>query len=486
MEMRVSDVDGNDWMEAFDEWQREVLRGLLVACNATPPDAYLAAVHSGVAAGAAKARLHLRVLEASEPGQPLTVEEAVAQLRAARGPEGFDLLEVLANRELQGPGSSRSTRHVQLALPGGEAGEYSAGDHMEVMGNNDAGLVKAALQRLGLNGSERVEWRSNQEGGSGSARGLGGMQQLSLVLTSATVLTWLVDLAAVPTKRSVSLLAEGCGCPPEAAKLRQLATEEGYKEKVLGTRLTLVELLSQFQSVSMSLEQLANLLPRMGPRYYSISSSPLARPGTCSISVGRVSFTTPSGRQHKGAASATIGDTPVGGKLLACVRQLSSNFRLPKDPATPVIMVGPGTGVAPMMGFLQERAALAAQGAKLGPAHLFFGCRSAAEDFIYRAELESYLASGVLSGLHVACSRDGPTKVYAQDLILQEGPALWGLFEAGAHVYVCGDARRMAPDVRNAFKDMAQVCGGRNASAAESWMGGLLETKRYLEDVWAG
>lgn len=486
MEMRCSDVDSNDWMEAFDEWQREVLRGLLVTFGVNPPEAYVAAVNSGAAAGEAKARLQLRLLEAGEPGQALSVETVIAQLRAAK-PDGYHLLEVLENRELQGPGASRSTRHVQLALPAGEAGQYSAGDHLEVMGNNDKALVAAALKRLGLTGSERVEWRANIEGGSGSARSLGGSGGLSLILSVSDALTWLVDLAAVPSKRTVSLLAEGCPCPPEAAALRQLATEDGYKEKVSGMRLTLVELLGQFQSLSVSLDQLANLLPRMGPRYYSISSSPLARPGTCSISVGLVAFTTPSGRPHRGAASATINATPVGGKLLGSVRKLSSSFRLPQDPAVPVIMIGPGTGVAPMMGFLQERAALAAQGASLGPAHLFFGCRSSAEDFIYRAELEGYVKSGVLAGLHVAFSREpGASKVYVQDLILQQGPALWGLFEAGAHVYVCGDARRMAPDVRNAFKEMAKSCGGRNAAAAESWMGGLLEAKRYLEDVWAG
>jgi len=168
------------------------------------------------------------------------------------------------------------------------------------------------------------------------------------------------------------------------------------------------------------------------------------------------------------------------------VRPLSGNFKLPDDPSVPVIMVGPGTGVAPMMGFLQERAALQAKGAKLGPGVLFFGCRNSKDDFIYADELQQYEKSGVLSQLHVAFSRDGPSKVYVQDLIQANGAKLWPLFEAGAVVYICGDARRMAPDVRSAFKDIARTFGGRSDAAAESWLGGLLESNRYLEDVWAG
>ncbi|KAF8059389.1 cypD [Scenedesmus sp. PABB004] len=481
LEMAVGDVDGNEWMDAFDDWTREVIKALLCSYGVEPPATYKAAAGEG--GGDGKDRLHLRLLGADEPGTPATVADAIARLSAAHPDDAYAMLTVLENRELQGPKSDRSTRHVQLQLPPGPAGAYTAGDHLEVMGNNDTALVAAALKLLGLKGDERVEWTTNFEDGDGAARGLGGGQKLVIILTATTALTWLVDLAAVPTRRTIVALAEACPCPPEAAALKELADEATYKDKVGGQRLTLVELLSRFRSVPVNLGAIANMLPRMGPRYYSISSSPLARPGTASISVGRVAFTTPTGRPHKGAASATIAATPVGGALVGSVRRLSSSFRLPKDPATPVIMVGPGTGVAPMMGFLQERAALAAGGAALGPAHLFFGCRSAADDFIYRAELEGYAHSGVLAGLHVAFSRDGASKVYVQDLILQQGEALWALFERGAHVYVCGDARRMAPDVRSAFKEIAKTWGGRNGAAAESWMGGLVEAKRYLEDA---
>ena len=143
-----------------------------------------------------------------------------------------------------------------------------------------------------------------------------------------------------------------------------------------------------------------------------------------------------------------------------------------------------------MCGFMQERAALLAAGggkaSPLGPALLFFGCRSPGEDFIYRDTLEAYLASGVLTGLHTAFSRDGPSKVYVQDLIQQQAQEVWRLLDAGAYVYVCGDARRMAPDVRRAFMAVARDAGGRSEASAQNWMGSLLEAGRYLEDVWAG
>jgi len=483
LSLQSCDVDGNEWSDAFDSWRGEVVRSLLAHFFLQPP----AGFNSGGSVSESPMRLQLQLLKDGEGGPALTLEQAVAALMANK-PDGTDgaLLKVLESRELQGPGSDRSTRHVTLQLPAGPAGQYRAGEHLEVYGNNDSALVDMTLGLLGLTGSERVSWVTNRDDSTGSARTMGGGQKVTITVSSRMVLTWLVDLAAVPSKRTVAALAELCPCPPEAAKLRDMATEEGYKAQVGSKRLTLVELLCAFRSVPVDLQSLANMLPRLGPRYYSISSSPLARPGTCSITVGKVMYTSPTGRVHKGAASATIGSKPVGGVLLGRVRPLSGNFKLPDDPSVPVIMVGPGTGVAPMMGFLQERAALQAKGAKLGPGVLFFGCRNSKDDFIYADELQQYEKSGVLSQLHVAFSRDGPSKVYVQDLIQANGAKLWPLFEAGAVVYICGDARRMAPGVAAAFQDIAQEWGGRGSSAAAAnWLGSMKESRRYLEDVWS-
>ena len=169
------------------------------------------------------------------------------------------------------------------------------------------------------------------------------------------------------------------------------------------------------------------------------------------------------------------------------MRALQSSFKLPADATAPVIMVGPGTGVAPMHGFLEDRASVVASKgtAAVGPAALYFGCRND-DDYIFKDELEAWRESGVLTSLRVAFSRKADAaKVYVQDLIVADAAAVWRLLaHPAARVYVCGDARRMAPDVRRAFGRVAEVAGGRSNGAA--FVDALVEEGRYLEDVWAG
>lgn len=155
---------------------------------------------------------------------------------------------------------------------------------------------------------------------------------------------------------------------------------------------------------------------------------------------------------------------------------------------TPIIMVGPGTGIAPMVGFLQHREALLSRHEAVGPAILFFGFRRATQDYIYQESLEAWAAGGkVLTSLRVAASRDGPEKRYVQDLVREDATNLWKILadDSRSRIYVCGDAKHMAPDVRRAFIDVAKVCGGKSQEQAEWWLGSLLNSGRYLEDVWA-
>eukprot|EP00877_Chromochloris_zofingiensis_P012868 jgi/Chrzof1/7835/Cz02g38090.t1 len=557
-DMGTSDTELNSFEELWESWSQSLIPDLLVYHQVDAPQG---AESASKATASDQPRLKLRVLGAGEvpATKSLTPKDVVATMRKEAGKalestDGYYPLDVTANRELQGPGSDRSTRHVELLLP--PALTYTAGDHLEVLANNapqvgddsrfgtvgcliqcseaarhyfarqhykpysvialkrptpsiaaqlhiccflvDAllvpvmQLVNAALDVLGLEGSELVEWSHDPAAAGGPARGMGkkvqlhGIGPIIVTITARLALTWLADLSAVPSKRVVAALADSCECPPEKRKLADYATEDGYKKKVLGPKLTLIELLATFSSSPMTLPTLLNLLPRLAPRYYSISSSPLAAKNNCTVTVGLVEYTTPTGRVHRGAASDMLASTAVGGGVLGTVRGLQSTFRLPKNPATPVIMIGPGTGIAPMMGFLQERQQLIQSGTAVGEAHMFFGCRTLAHDYIYKEELAKYQASGALSKLHVAFSRDGPMKVYVQDLLLQQGAAVWQLLEAGAYIYVCGDAKRMAPDVRNVLKQIAEKCGGLNESSSEIWMAGLRESKRYLEDVWAG
>ncbi|KAI8468257.1 MAG: cytochrome P450 [Monoraphidium minutum] len=501
------DVDQAGVTDAFEDWSDALVGAALSALGVAGPAPGAGAAAAAAAAAADKARVEIEgPVAAGGAGAGLVLAEAqitasdvaaVRELVKWTGEKdlsaGYGALEVLESRELLPPSGGRHTRHVELGLPEGMT--YTAGDHLEVIPTNCPALVDAALAVLGLTGDERFLWTAGSK--EGAARGLSAslkpparlgarLPGVKADACARLLLSYLCDLSSLPSRKLVAALAEACPCPPEAGALRQLAGEEGYAAGVAGPKLTLVELLARFRSVPMSLGGLINALPRLAPRYYSISSSPLADPRRCSITVGLVGFTSATGRVHTGAASGLIHTQPVGKHLIGMVRCLQSTFKLPKDPSTPIIMVGPGTGLAPMRGFLQEREALLKAGTPLGPALLFFGCRSASEDFIYRDTLEGWADSGVLSGLHVAFSRDGPSKVYVQDLIAAQAAAAWALLEAGAYVYVCGDARRMAPDVRRAFMAVAREAGGRSEASAQNWMGALLEAGRYLEDVWAG
>lgn len=226
-----------------------------------------------------------------------------------------------------------------------------------------------------------------------------------------------------------------------------------------------------------------SIAPRLQPRFYSISSSSSKHPRSIHVTCAVVRDVLPTGRMHEGVASTWLAKAKPGQTVAMFVRH--SHFRLPADPAAPVIMVGPGTGLAPFRGFLQEREQLLADKKVLGPAELFFGCRSRAQDFIYEAELRGAEEAGALSRLHVAYSREGPAKVYVQHLMEQQGAALWQLLQQpSCHVYVCGDAKHMAKDVHRALVAIAAKHGRMSGTAAEGWVKALSDSNRYLKDVW--
>jgi cytochrome P450/NADPH-cytochrome P450 reductase len=228
------------------------------------------------------------------------------------------------------------------------------------------------------------------------------------------------------------------------------------------------------------------MLSLLAPRYYSISSSPQGNASRCSVTVAVVEGDASSGRGlYKGVCSNYLSGRRAGDIVHAIVRETKAGFRLPDDPAVPLIMIGPGTGLAPFRGFLQERAALKAKGAKLGPAMLFFGCRHPDRDYLYADELKGFAADG-LCELHVAFSRgDGP-KTYVQHLIATHKDRVWDLIGQGAITYVCGDGGKMEPDVKAALMTIHRERTGGDAAAAVSWIDNLGTGNRYVLDVWAG
>jgi cytochrome P450/NADPH-cytochrome P450 reductase len=414
----------------------------------------------------------------STPAGPLYTIE-LAEAREAHpyvAAYGARPLRVLANRELQGAGAERSTRHVELALPDGMT--YCTGDHLGVLPHNSAAAVERVLARFGLDGEAQIVIRRAAPGKS--------HLPLNQPVGLAELLATYVELQEPATRAQIALLAEHTVCPPHVQELRALADEELYRAQILAQRVSALDLLERYPACQLPFNLFLELLPPLRPRYYSISSSPLANARACSLTVGVVAEPARSGRgMYCGVASNYLAGQSEGAVLYGFVRSPNAPFQPPADPRAPMIMVGPGTGLAPFRGFLQERAALKRQGAPVGEALLFFGCRNPEHDFLYADELRGYAAEGVAQ-LQVACSRvPGQAKAYVQHQIRERQADVWRLLEQGAVVYICGDASRMAPDVRAAFAAIYQAETGATPAVAEEWLIQLAAQGRYLTDVWA-
>jgi len=246
------------------------------------------------------------------------------------------------------------------------------------------------------------------------------------------------------------------------------------------------DLLEEFPACELPFHIYLEMLSLLAPRYYSISSSPSGDPALCSVTVGVVEAPASSGRGvYKGVCSNYLARRRAGDTIHATLRETKAGFRLPADSSVPIIMIGPGTGLAPFRGFLQERAALKAKGVTLGPAMLFFGCRHPEQDYLYAEELKAFAADSITE-LHTAFSRgDGP-KTYVQNLIAAEKDRVWALIDAGAIVYVCGDGSKMEPDVKAGLVTIYREKSGADAEAGQRWIDGLGAKNRYVLDVWAG
>jgi cytochrome P450/NADPH-cytochrome P450 reductase len=392
-------------------------------------------------------------------------------------------MTVLENRELQSTASARSTRHIEIALS--EGATYRAGDHLCVVPVNPRATVQRLLRRFDYD--DGVFIRVAATGGRRSPFPKDGAISVRRLAEAYG------ELQTVASRKDVATLARHARCPKTKAALDALAAPAGepgagdsYRSEVFLKRKSVLDLLEEFPACELPFAVYLEMIPWLQPRYYSISSSPLADAKRCAITVGVVEGPARSGLGvYRGVCSNFLKDARPGDTVYAIVRETKAGFRLPDDPARPVIMIGPGTGVAPFRAFIDERRARRDGGARLGTAHLFFGCRRPDEDYIYRDDLERARAEGLIE-LHVAFSRAGPDRVYVQDLLLKERAGIAALIDQDAVIYVCGDGARMEPDVRRALARIHAEEKDTGLEEGEAFVDALAAAGRYNLDVWAG
>lgn len=361
--------------------------------------------------------------------------------------------EVLANQRLTGRGSRKDVRHVELSLEGSGL-TYLPGDALGVWPANPPALVEAVLAELRLDGSTRV-------GLDGHDHSLHDWFERHRELTRLSRPFLQAHAARAGSAELQRLLQPG----NSASLATLLATHQ------------LVDLLQAWPA-AWSPDELVGALRPLAPRLYSIASAQSAVGPEAHLTVDHVDYVAPGGRRW-GAASHFIAQAGEGHALPVFI-EANERFRLPRDSARDVIMIGPGTGVAPFRGFLQERAASGAAGRNW----LLFGNPHARHDFLYQLEWQQALKAGQLHRLDLAFSRDQADKVYVQHKLREHGRELFAWIEGGAHLYVCGDASRMARDVEAALLDLIASHGGRDADGAKDYLSQLQQQGRYARDVY--
>ncbi|GAA2691415.1 cytochrome P450 [Nonomuraea recticatena] len=350
-------------------------------------------------------------------------------------------------------------RSIVASLPEGVT--YAAGDHVAVFAKNDPDLVEWALRTLRVPREQVVRLR---------ARGNTHLP-VDTPVTAGLLLSEFAELQQVATRADLATLAEHTSCPWTRGQL----SAADYAEEILAKQVSVLALLERFPAITLPLPVFLEIAGHIRPRYYSISSSPLASPGQVRITVGLVEGEAWSGSgNYRGMCSAYLASLDPGDVFYGYIRVPSSPFRLPDAPETPVILIGPGTGFAPLRGFLEERALTG------GTAEVFYGCRHPSHDWLYREEVLAWQSAGVAQ-VHTAFSTL-PGHRFVQDAVAAEADRVWDLMERGAHVYVCGDGLRMAPAVRQA---LATIYAERTGGDGEAWLRELEAEGRYQQDVFA-
>jgi sulfite reductase (NADPH) flavoprotein alpha-component len=351
---------------------------------------------------------------------------------------------LLISRTLNGAGSDKEVRHVEISLAGSGLA-YEAGDALGVYPQNCPELVGEMLALTRCDGEEEVQ---------------------------------LADGALISFRKALS---ERCDLgKPSGELVARLAGPAAPLDDRNAAPLHVADLLKRRPESHLTAGEVVRLLRPIAPRLYSISSSPKAHSGQVHLTVGVVRYSA-HGRNRKGVCSTFLAErvAPSDGTVPVFIHS-NSAFRLPADPNAPIIMIGPGTGIAPFRAFLHERRAIGAK----GRCWLFFGDRHAASDFLYADEIAAFQRDGVLTSLDTAFSRDQEAKIYVQHRIADRAAEMFAWLEEGASLYVCGDAARMAKDVDAALQAAVEKAGGKTADQAQAYVRQLRSSKRYLRDVY--
>ncbi|HHL4037421.1 TPA: NADPH-dependent assimilatory sulfite reductase flavoprotein subunit [Klebsiella pneumoniae] len=408
---------------------------------------------------AAAAEWRARVVEALKARAPvaapaqLATSGAVNDIHTSPYTKEAPLTATLSvNQKITGRNSEKDVRHIEIDL--GDSGlRYQPGDALGVWYQNDPQLVKELVELLWLKGDEPVTVE-------GKTLPLSEALQWHFELTVNTAT--IVENYATLTRRESLLPLVG-----DKAQLQQYAAATPIVDMV------------RFSPAQLDAEALIGLLRPLTPRLYSIASSQAEVESEVHVTVGVVRYEI-EGRARAGGASSFLADRVEEDGEVRVFIEHNDNFRLPANPETPVIMIGPGTGIAPFRAFMQQRAADGAQGKNW----LFFGNPHFTEDFLYQVEWQSYVKEGLLTRIDLAWSRDQQQKIYVQDKLREQGAELWRWINDGAHIYVCGDANRMAKDVENTLLEVIAEYGAMDAEAADEFLSELRVERRYQRDVY--
>lgn len=390
------------------------------------------------------------------PAQPTDAARPTASISNAWTRRNPFPAAVLANQRLTARDSTKDVRHIELSLEGSNI-RYEPGDALGVVPRNDAAEVDALLGALRFDAEAPV---------TADARTVSLREALLERLDIGLLTAGVIERYAAATASEA------------LAGLLQPARHEELQRYLHGRHL--IDLVSEQPPDGLDAAALTSLLRPLAPRLYSIASSQRATPDEAHLTVSLVAYES-LGRRRRGVVSGALAALGTEeGSTAPVYLHRNPNFRLPADPEAALVMIGPGTGVAPFRGFLAERETLGARGRNW----LFFGDRCFESDFLYQAEWLEWRRRGLLTRIDVAFSRDQAEKVYVQQRLRERGAELWSWLEEGAHLYVCGDATHMAPDVHAALLEIACRHGARSEEEAEEYLLGLQRERRYQRDVY--